>query len=348
MIVLLIASYVSIPPALALLTEVNDDFMILTPDKNIYDFMSIMFDKNKIELFEIPIASLKTFNPVTLLHNIKQINNYKKKVLQVINSIHDCVVYFDLVMYCDFEFWIIKKLSKRNKIFYLPSTERKNIAIDQQTMLALWYGFLNRAIYHTKLKPCLHGTDLTLLLTDDFLHDVGATIYQQIIDYNNLSLNIRDKFNLKIGKVLLLCGGVVDYIVEKEKYIKAVDEIIDFVIEKYGEDNIYIKAHPRFQEYYSKENQLKNIPAFLPAPLVTDLTDIVIGYSSSALFLSTLIGKKVVSFLKMIEPTDKRKFPALIEFLNTNMDKSNPIYFPETIDELKSLLNSFDKGDKND
>ncbi|MBI5324139.1 MAG: hypothetical protein HZB41_02475 [Ignavibacteriae bacterium] len=346
--VVLIASYVTIPAAMSLLSETNDDFLILTPDENIYELMSIIYDKTNVKLFEIPTANLNTCNPITLIHNIRQINNYKKRILQLINSIKDSSVYFDLVIYCDFEFWIIKKLSKQNKIFYLQGTEYKNIGIDQITLQASIYAILNRMIYHTKLKPCLHGNDLTLRLTDEYLHDVGALIRKTNIDYKILSTLIKNTFNIQNGRVLFLCGGVAGYHVNEQNYIKIIDEIIDYLIRKYGEEQIYIKAHPRFHVYLSKENQIKKISPLLPAQLVQDSFDIVIGYTSSTLFETSLCGKKVISLLKMIVPLDKRKVLTYIEFLQTNMDKSNPIYFPETIDEFKSILESIEIGEKHD
>lgn len=348
MTVVLIASYVTIPAAMTLLNESKDDFRILTPDNNIFELMSEIYDKTKVFLFEIPSAILCATNPVTLLHNIRQIKIYKNKLKQLINSIHGSNVYFDLVIYCEFEFWVIKELSKKNKIIYLPSVEYKNIGIYSGTFKARLYKFFNGIIYRTKLEQCLHGTDMTLRLTDEYLQDVNASVYKPIIDYKSLSIIIKEKFKINNGKVLLLCGGVANYHVKLENYTLVIDTIIEMLVAIFGSNNIYIKAHPRFQDFYSEEQQLQKLPALLPASLITDSFDIVIGYSSSTIFESTLIGKRVISLLKLLKPIYQEKVSTYAEFLRTNMDKSNPIYFPETIDEFKSLIVSFDKGVNND
>jgi hypothetical protein len=340
MLILLIASYVTIPSALSLLCEYHKDFMILTPDKNIFDLMKIIYGENKLLLFDIPQSALKLKNAYDLFFSIRDINRHKKMMKKKIKDFKNCDVYFDLVANCEFEFWLVKTLSTKNNMYYLKSIEFENIGKDLFNFKANTYYFLNRIIYRTKLQPCLVGLYMTLRLTDAYLKDVNAVTIKLEVDYKKMSEFVKQKFSILDKKILLLCGGVADIFVSKENYIKSMDEIISTLIDKFGIESISIKAHPRYQVYLSKENGLNKLPTLLPASLLLNNFEIVIGYSSTAIAEASHASKKVYSLLKYMRPIDSSVLKTYINYLEINMDKTHPVFFPENIEELKTMLDN--------
>ncbi len=339
MIIILISSYVTIPSALSLLIENDIDFMIMTPDINIYEFFKIIYKEKKLYYFDLPQSSLIPKNPYDLLCSIRDIKRQKKYLKEKIEIYKNYEIYFDLVALCDFEFWIIKELSKRNNIYYLRTIDYKTVGKNIYSLNSKIYKMINRLVYKTKLQPCINGHHLTLKLTESYLKDVNAKTIKLEVDYKKLSEFVKHKFYIPNKKILLLCGGVADFFVTKENYIKSMDEIISFLVDKFGSDEISIKAHPRYNVYLSKENELKILPSLLPASLVLNNFDIVIGYSSTAIAEASQSGKKVISLLKYFEPMDKSILNTYINYINSNMNRTNPIYFPENLEEFIQNIN---------
>lgn len=79
---------------------------------------------------------------------------------------------------------------------------------------------------------------------------------------------------------MLVSGSVVaDNLVSKEDYENIINEIIDFV----GTENATIKMHPRFDDMIGKEQELNEMPKYIPGNVIIDAFDIYIGYYSTLL-----------------------------------------------------------------
>ncbi len=342
MLIALAASYTSIPIIISLLESKNNEFHILTPDKNIYNFFLDLYGKNHVLYYESPNYSIFPIKLLEIVHKIKNINKHKAAALKLINQYEKCDIYTtDIIAFCEFEFWLVKELSKNNHIKFHPVVNVDDSIKKLNNFTKTIYEFANWFIYKTKPTACMSYQKITFRINESYQKQIKSESFDIEIDYYKLGKIIQEKYNLDNYKVIILSGGVVDYFVNKKNYIEITDRIIS-LLEKYFDKNlIAVKAHPRFQEYYSMETDLRKIPPKIPSSLLTQNFDYLIGFHSNSLVEASKVGKIVISTIKLFKLIEEENVEFDIQYLLTNMDANNPILFPQSIEELETILDKY-------
>ena len=326
-------SYLSVPTTISIIESSDDDFLIVTSNKTLVTFFKRLYPSEKIFLLQ-PIPLLSKF-PVKTIRNLYFIYKYKKEVLKKFEHYQDAKVFFFSVAFCELESCIVKMLSENNVIYYKPAASIRHLTADEsiQAKIGKW---LRRLIYSVDFIPLL-GSNLRYYgLNDTFLRETRAVDFNIDVDVGSTSLKIIDSLEeIKSSKVLILCGETVGKSVEVSEYISQMDTIITSLVEKFGHESLAIKAHPRFPQYYSKEDTLKKIPSNIPANLIIGYFDIIIGYSSATLTEAAKMGKKCISLLKMMQPIDINVRDHFIEYLNNNSEHS--VHYPKNVTDFIAL-----------
>ncbi len=184
------------------------------------------------------------------------------------------------------------------------------------------------------------GTNLFPSLPNSFFKRLKAVSIESKIDralIYNAAKGLNDKLNIK-GNVLLVSGSVVaDNLVSKEDYENIINEIIDFV----GTENATIKMHPRFDDMIGKEQELNEMPKYIPGNVIIDAFDIYIGYYSTLLVEAAQNGKKVISTLYLMKPQNEASQQRFYEYLENRLNGKGIIYFPKNLRELFDMLSKY-------
>lgn len=323
-------SYLSVPTTISIIESSNEDFLIVTSNKMLDTFFKRLYPGGKI--FLLKSTPLISKNPLRTIHNLYFIHKYKKEILVRFNRFQNIDLFFFFVAFCEFETWLIKQLSNTNNIYYKPAVSIQNLNPDKsiQAKIGKW---VRRFVYSVYFEPIRSGKHTYYSLTHEFVQEIRAREFHLDINTESICSKITDSIQ-EIGnaRILILCGGIIGTFVERSKYIRQMDILVSLLVEKFGYDALAIKAHPRFNEYYSKENSLKKIPADIAANLLLSHFDTVIGYSTATLAEVANAGEKAISLLRLMDPIDRHVRDSHIAYLDNNATKA--IYYPESCEEL--------------
>lgn len=323
-------SYLSIPTTISIIESSNADFLIVTSNKMLDTFFKRFYPGEKI--FLLKSTPLISKNPLQSIRNLYFIHKYKKEILDRFKVFRNTDVCFFFVAFCEFETWLIKQLSMANNIYYKPAVSIQHLppAKSIQAKIEKW---IRRFVYSTDFKVLTSGKHTFYALSHEFLREIKAREFYIDINAESICSKIIDSFQkIENVRILILCGGIIGTFVEHSEYIRQMDSLINLLVKKFGCDTLAIKAHPRFNEYYSKENSLKRIPADIAANLFLSHFDTVIGYSTATLAEAANAGKKAISLLKLMNPIDRHVRDSYIVYLDNNATKA--IYYPESCEEL--------------
>jgi hypothetical protein len=315
-------SYLSVPETITLVESSSEDFMIVLSNDEMFSFFKRIYPEEKLVLINYPGL---TKNPFRFVYNLFSLIRYKRKVWSRFESIQGESVYFFIVAFCNFHCWLIKRLSLKNTIYYRPSISLSGLREDE-SLTARFGVWIRKLLYDCTFKPLMAADFTYYAVSDNYLEDIRAKDYAVIKSFTNISDKIISSLgNIKSAKILILCGGAAGVFCDKDKYIVKMDSLIGYLVKQYGYDALAIKAHPRFQDYHSKEKSLKKIPEDIPANLILDNFDVVIGYASATLVEAANAEIKSISLLKWIIPKKVDTQEYYINYLNKN-SKNNIIY----------------------
>lgn len=349
MLVFVCASNLTVPKVLSVIADnPTEEYRILTPIKQIKQFFDRVLSPDKIVLFDLPEQSLadyatfsKAFSKYSFLK--RSIEVCKTAVLNKIALKEKFKLYFELYYFADFEFWLVKHLSKKSEeIFYMKSI---NVEPERVGNLASRiYSFLNSKFYGTSITPIISSGLMTGMISDKYLNDIGAKTINVKIGESTSEL-IFNKFpELANKKVILLAGGVVkSKAVSETVYTEMAKQIGEKMEEVFSKNDIVVKSHPVYVEYYAKENQYSKIDPIIPLNVILDKnTKLVIGFSSAALYEASLKeGVTVVSTVELFKGKIKEDvFDENKNYLLKNMNAADPILFPKDLDEFSKILRS--------
>lgn len=323
-------SYLSVPTTISIIESSNADFLIVTSNKILDTFFKRFYPGEKI--FLLKSTPLISKNPLQSISNLYFIHKYKKEILDRFKVFRKTDVCFFFVAFCEFETWLIKQLSMANNIYYKPAVSIQNLTSDQsiQAKIGKW---VRRFIYSIDFKVLTSGKNTYYALSHKFLQGIKAKEFHIEVNIESICDKIIDSFQeIENVRILILCGGIIGTYVERSEYIRQMDILINLLIKKFGCDALAIKAHPRFDEYFSKENLLKKIPVDIAANLILSHFDTIIGYSTATLAEAANAGKKSISLLRLMDPIDRHVRDSYIAYLDNNATKA--IYYPESSEEL--------------
>lgn len=232
--------------------------------------------------------------------------------------------------------WLIKTLSKSISIEYcklydsIPAPHsRKMLSVIKMKVMGYFYWGVNMDIlqYATSLIPSLPNS----FFSDIKAKKVLMTINKELVGQTVLSrLN---NFHLS-GRYVLLTGTVVhDGYYSKEDYTNFVNLLISAI----GVDNVISKCHPRYTELYGLEQQLPQIPSFIPGNVFIDNYEYYIGFESTLLVEAAVAGKKAISLIDWFSPSNNAA-KQIHAFFDSRLHDKGIIYYPKSLNELRTLL----------
>lgn len=326
-------SYLSVPDTISLIEGSRNEYLIVTSQSSLAIFFRRLYESEKIVCFDfVPLLSK---NPVQLVRNMLRVMQYKREVWAKFRGYDNANIYSFSMAFCEFESWLIKKMSVNNHVFYKPAVNIGSLEPDNSiyAKVNVWLRYIFYGIYF----PPVVGPDCTYYtVSNSYLSEINAKGFDLTPELDVVDKKIMSNLGaIKDAKVLILCGGTAGVECEKEEYIHKMDALIDFLVEKYGYEALAIKAHPRLSDYHSKENSLKKIPSDIAANLIVSHFDMVIGYATATLIEAARCGVKSVSLLRYFECLNVSEREYYIQYLKRNTTSS--IHFPEVLDDFECI-----------
>jgi hypothetical protein len=319
-----------VPDTISIIEDNADHFMVVTSNESIGKLFKKLYGEEAIWFIKKPKLSKK--HPFKSLLNVRRA---KKEVQDQIDSYKDNNIYAFFISYCFYEAWMVKRLSKRNTIFYKPAVE---VPVHESYD---WLGFLKK--YLIKLG---YGVDTNFnffsgvyrpIIGEEYLDSVDAKTANPKTNIHYIEDTVSRKFQVKAADILLLVGSIVEMgFVSESDYCKEMDRLLK-MLKRHG-FTVSLKVHPRFNQLFSLEKKLPQIPSYLPANLILNNFNLVVGYSTSTLFEAANNGKKSISLLKYFTPCNKQKVEDVHSYLKSNLEVHSRIIFPQDLTQLLQNL----------
>ncbi|MBN2240376.1 MAG: hypothetical protein JW712_11435 [Dehalococcoidales bacterium] len=251
-------------------------------------------------------------------------------------------VYFLSRAYSGVKYFVLKKLSKFNRLIYLQNVKHPLMyqhipfTLNDHCKLIAY-----KLMYGTGIRlGGYSGKDSTPWISDKFMSEKVAEFLDkeksdQLID--GFDFNPYKVFASGDYRVIFFDSPLVEvgYITDETKYKEELASIFDIIYRYYPEESVAVKYHPGYRGETDIVRVNNILPAYIPAEFLnTDKTEIQIAISS--LSLSHIKDTRNISVANLItfNTTDIRK--SLIEHL---IDYgNNEILFPETLDELDRMF----------
>lgn len=231
--------------------------------------------------------------------------------------------------------WLIKELSKNISICYckiydsMPMPREKSFFKRSKIQLQefLYWGVKVEVLNDFRPYPSLPKS---------FYKNVKAEEISIPIDMKIVSSYVTKKLGLSgiNGEYVILNGtAVTGKLYTAERYEMFINEIIGII----GKEHVISKCHPRFNDLYGIERELKQIPSYIPGNILIDYFCCFIGFESTLLVEAAVAGKIAISLIDMLKPEEdiRLKFH---DFFDSRLMGRGKIYFPTSIDDLKQIV----------
>jgi len=261
---------------------------------------------------------------------------YKRIFKEIIND--EIYVFFTSWSVVFFSF--IKKLSKRNKIYfylregnYSPNFDDGSWTFKKERSI--------RAYIMTFFAKLFLDVDVFIL------NKSGLPVWElkrnsfpmQIIKYKpNLKLNKKYSTDHQLlnNKKILFLGQDLSFVVDDEKKIIDLTDNLFNVLESNFNDLFIIKSHPRDTKLYGKMSKSKAIlpPQIMAETLMEHDWKYIIGYYSGSLISAKIKTNAIVISLMNLWDWNN---PKLKQFWHNEFE-NNGIVMPNNLNEVKLLL----------
>lgn len=347
-------SNLTLPSTLTLLGENKEkDFLVITTNYSIYRVLIDIIDKHSVLYFVLPpvglpgslknVLSRPFYWLKAIYDNLRHKRKFKTEIKKRIIRKH--IVYFELYVFCDFEFWMVATLKRISEKFIFLKNLKDVKTEPLRSIDRKVYAVLNSLVFHTKLEPCLASGMSSLKLTEAYLNDLGAKTIEGHVNTEIINKLVADKFpdQVKSKDFVVLTGGRVSGMFVKENsYLKLQDQILTIIEEVGSKEKVVVKSHPVYEEYIGLEKEFERIPAYLPFNIFSyDPYKFIIGVTSTVLIEASHNSKcRIISTLNLFKGSyvDEKFHEELLYYLKTNMSQSNPILFPNSLSEFKALI----------
>lgn len=330
MILIFCISNLSVPITINLIKESNEQFVVATDQDNIYQlFVDLYSNENVIKINKHAFPN--TINRFNFLHKLLQTKRNLWKQFKYFNN-YD--IYFFHVAFGQMESWLISKLSKNNKVVFIPAVDISYLPKVKGISAFLKKCFI-KLIYNVEIEVLKSGKSEIMANSKSFVKKIGAFQRKYSINEDIVSSFIAKKYNLQAIEILFLTGGIIETkLIDKDEFVHKNDELI-LALDK---NSILLKLHPRFNILHSEEKNLRSIDQKIPANLLIYNTRVAIGYCTASLFEAANSGKIAISLLNYFTPLDSVKRDNYIEYLNSNLITGKKIYFPESLNTIKKII----------
>lgn len=309
----------------------NRSSVVVTHSPEIVLIIEKLFSSVEVHLIKSP-------SPVIGWRFFSALNNVlesKKENWRLIKRYNNREVYFGFVAFANMEAWLIGKLSRGNKILCYANKVRSENSMS--TRLAA-YKFLVWLCYGLRINTTTSNGRLIPTLRQKYFNQFEFVSSSKKKEYATLASDyVSNKLSIVSGRILLLLGKEVENgMVDKGEYESLFSDLLNQG--SYGK--IIVKAHPRRKQTMAFEESLANIPNYIPANLILEHFQVVIGLHSAVLFEAANKGLVSISILSLVKMNPELKFK-YSEYLTAN-SISNDIHFPSTFGQFLTIIGKSD------
>lgn len=336
MTIIFCVSHMYVPATLEIISW-EKDFCIYTDLKSIYTFFSKMYPEKKVFWDNNKKGG-------STLYNITwgAMKDKKRK-----KNFFDKLSFDKLVFFHEGDVpqanWLIKRIYRRQKpnVVYMPV--QRTFYFDAHyeepfSLKRLGLKIITFLEWHYWSHYYLHLNRLHLVMDKSFFKSIKAEAVEwvpqnnSIIDEIDKRLLPKEKYpETSIAWIEnTLTGWGANW--NESSYLKIVDKALDNTNER----KIFFKGHPDHAKKYGRENEMEEIPAFIPGSLLLKRFSCYIGAVSALLYEAADAGTPTICLLKLID-MDEEKRADMVAFMKEHNDS---ILFPETLDEFGAILNN--------
>ncbi|GAH54395.1 unnamed protein product [marine sediment metagenome] len=231
---------------------------------------------------------------------------------------------------------IIKRLAKNNNIYYYDCYPPNDFSNAKHNIIK---EFILQKVFGLEMKVFSLEYDIPELKPLYFIENnikiIGNISYPPNI--GNILLDKSIQENLRNKKVLILTGGFEHTKgVDAVKYGEVWKQIVEILKEQYNEDEILVKAHPRFKTIITslKKYSIDELN-IIPAEIIQSIQklELIIGTGSTALFFSPNKATRVISVINLFELPEKMKY-----HFSFHVESNKKILLPVNMDNFRKYL----------
>lgn len=276
-------------------------------------------------------------NSITLQYPLLKVSETKKRKKFILNQLKiyriESITFYH-TEYGEFANWLIRKLSKKVKIYFQPPYEPWALK-PQHNFKALILQLRTYILCGYWPNILLVGEKRYISMDDSFYKKNCVVRIAPHVS-NELISNYVNKIFYFDGKnkIVWLDGAIIAGGVEPNEYSKITDRIILSI----GKDIFFSKCHPRFNDLYGVEKELKKIPSYIPINILLGSFDIYIGYWTTALVEAAKEGKLAISTIYIMPQTQKGRIEIEKKVLDDKLQGKGSIYYPKSVEELLYII----------
>lgn len=230
--------------------------------------------------------------------------------------------------------WLILKLSNKVKIYFQPPY--------QPWAIKPSYDFLSLKLKLVTYLTFGYNPDILLVGTKRYI-SMPKSFYKNN-DVERIDCQINNQLIFDFIKKRYSFGDITG-IVWLDGAIKAggidptgYEELSNEIIRRAGKERFYSKCHPRFNDLYGLEKEIKEIPSYIPVSLLLECFSCFIGYWSTGLVEAAKAGKKAISTIYIMPQTQPGRIEIEKQVLDEKLAGQGVIYYPKTIDKLIEII----------
>ena len=341
-ILLICTSFLTFPVILTLIKSIKNDYLLITHSKIMFNFLRKFFPKEKIFLFSSPKFNNKYLNLINVKSKIHQLIIFKKKIKKKLQRFQNSDVFFFFESFAPEMAYAIKFLSKKNNIFFMPEMKSKFLySKTKPNFKILLHKLYLKIIYGLDTEAvCGKNNKIILLYSNKYFKNIKAKKIKIKVNSKTLINFQKKNLSIKNKKILLLCSGesIEQNIISLLKFKKFIKKFVSNLIL----NQISFKRKNTFDKLYFEEKLIDEIPQFFPGNILIYNFKIIIGYHSALLFEAANNNLMSISLLDLLKSkTNELNVKHYKQYLIKNLKKNKKIYFPQSIEDLFSLIKNF-------
>ena len=331
-------SYLNIPITLTISEQCTTPFLIATCNEKIYQFFATFYPKECLIYFEKAKPEIAK-NPYKIITNAAFNQRLKRKLEVQFGSYDHCDIYFFLYAFGESAAYVVKYLSQRNRIFYIPAVKVETAPLSPFSLYRLVIIIAKKIAFGLDVYAINDGSRDIFPYSESYFRSLNCTKLDMVVDYKIIQKFQQQNLNIANKKILILTGMIVEPgLVEEAHYSYMIDKLIQAL----PAGQVAIKLHPHASRKYSAEINLPELAKEWPANMLIHVFPVIIGYHSASIYEAANAGRVAISLLDLIDPVNPSVKAHTKTYLNNHLTAKNPIHFPRTIDALLERINYVD------